>query len=287
MESQASGGEAPQRRKLNLKPRDENAASKAEAEKTSSRSNPFGAAKPRETVLAAKLGKKEEDILKEELSKDRINLRLDPEQNDQKRAAEEAVKEVEDELEAETDESKLEALKAEVAGRKEKLSTLIDGFQKMAMEKAKAGGGMRPSERRAQQMLQQGPGGYGDQPNGGGSYEGRGGGRGGYGGDYGNTRARPEPSAGGYQAAPQYGGGYDSYGAGGGRQGDQQSFGGPRAGGGGFDSYNDRGPPGGSRGRGRGRADSGEFQSAGSFGSAAPDGPAAEYTSPFTGQDRF
>lgn len=116
--------------------------------------NPFGAAKPRETVLAAKLGKKEEDILKEELSKDRINvryyfstqsylvirlpqhqvrafvqLRLDPEQNDQKRAAEEAVKEVEDELEAETDESKLEALKAEVAGRKEKLSTLIDGFQ--------------------------------------------------------------------------------------------------------------------------------------------------------------
>lgn len=36
--------------------------------------NPFGAAKPRETVLAAKLGKKEEDILKEELSKDRINV---------------------------------------------------------------------------------------------------------------------------------------------------------------------------------------------------------------------
>ena len=78
-------------------------------------------------------------------------------------------------------------------------------LQKMAIEKAKAGGGMRPSERRAQQMLQQGPGGYGDQPNGGGSYDGRGGGRGGYGGDYGNTRARPEPSAGGYQAAPQYG----------------------------------------------------------------------------------
>lgn len=58
-----------------------------------------------------------------------VQLRLDPEQNDQKRAAEEAVKEVEDELEAETDESKLESLKAEVAGRKEKLSTLIDGFQ--------------------------------------------------------------------------------------------------------------------------------------------------------------
>lgn len=58
-----------------------------------------------------------------------VQLRLDPEQNDQKRAAEEAVKEVEDELDAETDESKIEALKAEVAGRKDKLSTLIDGFQ--------------------------------------------------------------------------------------------------------------------------------------------------------------
>lgn len=58
-----------------------------------------------------------------------VQLRLDPEQNDQKRAAEEAVKEVQDELEAETDESKLEALKAEVAGRTEKLSSLIDGFQ--------------------------------------------------------------------------------------------------------------------------------------------------------------
>lgn len=76
----------------------------------------------------------------------------------------------------------------------------------MAIEKAKAGGGMRPSERRAQQMLQQG-----DQPNGAGSYEGRGAGRGGYGDreprnyDYGNTRGRPEPSAGGYQAPQQYG----------------------------------------------------------------------------------
>ena len=50
---------------------------------------------------------------------------------------------------------------------------------------------MRPSERRAQQMQQQG--GYGEQPNGAAPYESRGGGRGGY-QDYGNTRARPEPA---------------------------------------------------------------------------------------------
>lgn len=71
----------------------------------------------------------------------------------------------------------------------------------MAIEKAKAGGGMRPSERRAQQMQQQG--GYGEQPNGAAPYESRGGGRGGY-QDYGNTRARPEP-------AGQYG--YELYSA--------------------------------------------------------------------------
>lgn len=67
----------------------------------------------------------------------------------------------------------------------------VRALQKLAVEKAKAGGGMRPSERRAQQMQQEG--GYGGQPNGAAPYEGRGGGRGGY-QDYGNTRARPEPA---------------------------------------------------------------------------------------------
>ena len=67
----------------------------------------------------------------------------------------------------------------------------MHALQKMAVEKAKAGGGMRPSERRAQQMQQEG--GYGGQPTGAAPYEGRGAGRGGY-QEYGNTRARPEPA---------------------------------------------------------------------------------------------
>lgn len=58
-----------------------------------------------------------------------VQLRLTPEQNDEKREAESAVKEVEDELQAETDEAKHDALKTEVAERKDKLATLIDGFQ--------------------------------------------------------------------------------------------------------------------------------------------------------------
>ena len=85
--------------------------------------------------------------------------------------------------------------------------------QKLAIEKAKSGGGMRPSERRAQQMQQQGSGGFGDA-NGAAPYGQQGGPRGGYGGppdargfDYGSNRGRgggggyEQPLAGGYQPA--------------------------------------------------------------------------------------
>lgn len=75
-------------------------------------------------------------------------------------------------------------------------------------------------------------------------------------------------------------GGFDSYGSGGGGRsdGDQQSFGAPRTGGGGFDNYNDRAGSSGGRGRGRGRADSGDFQQAGSYGNfgGASEAPATE-----------
>jgi hypothetical protein len=36
--------------------------------------NPFGAAKPRETVIAAKMGKTEEEVLKEEVSKEKLHV---------------------------------------------------------------------------------------------------------------------------------------------------------------------------------------------------------------------
>ena len=36
--------------------------------------NPFGAAKPREAILANRLGKDELSVLQEELKKDRINV---------------------------------------------------------------------------------------------------------------------------------------------------------------------------------------------------------------------
>lgn len=58
-----------------------------------------------------------------------MQLRLTPEQNDQKQAAELAVKEAQDELEAETETEKKDALKAEIADRQEKLTSLVTGFE--------------------------------------------------------------------------------------------------------------------------------------------------------------
>lgn len=58
-----------------------------------------------------------------------LQLRLTPDQNDQKQAAELAVKEAQDELEAETDTEKKDALKAEIADRQEKLTSLVSGFE--------------------------------------------------------------------------------------------------------------------------------------------------------------
>lgn len=37
--------------------------------------SPFGEAKPRESILAGRSGRKEEDILKDELSKDKLRVR--------------------------------------------------------------------------------------------------------------------------------------------------------------------------------------------------------------------
>jgi len=63
------------RPRLNLKPRDDSAAAKLAAERdAAAKPSPFGAAKPREAILAARTGKKEEDILKEEAAKDRLHV---------------------------------------------------------------------------------------------------------------------------------------------------------------------------------------------------------------------
>lgn len=158
--------------------------------------SPFGAAKPRESVLATRLGKDERTVLQEELKKDRINvcpplqvlgnissvhllalaryllvcpqwkflmastpaalspasdrysrhkmqvsaaidlfnvgavqLRLKPEQVEQREQAEAGIQEIRTELESEEDPEKHTALREELTSREEKLEALLDSFQ--------------------------------------------------------------------------------------------------------------------------------------------------------------
>ena len=87
----------PQRRRLVLKPRDEEAVKLREAERSASTKpashicmpaptvcfqiigypaqNPFGAAKPREAILAERSGLTEQEVLQAEVKKDKLNVR--------------------------------------------------------------------------------------------------------------------------------------------------------------------------------------------------------------------
>lgn len=231
-----------------MKPRDPDAAAKADAEsKQSSRSNPFGAAKPRETVLAAKSGKSEKDILAEEAAKAKLNLRLSREERDQKEAAEQDIEDLKQVLDGESEPERKTQLEAELKEKQTAFDTLMKQFEDMALEKAKTGGGMRPSERRAQQAMQDGTGltqrGSGGLPYGGADgFENFGGRQNRGGGDYG----------GGSYGAPA-----ESFGSGGG--GGNYGFGGESGSFGGDDRR------GGGRGKGRGSSSDAGFGDGGGF----------------------
>ncbi|EIE26720.1 hypothetical protein COCSUDRAFT_52434 [Coccomyxa subellipsoidea C-169] len=306
MASPVNGAEPPRERpRLKLKPRDEAAAQRATIERAASgKSNPFGAAKPRESILANRVGKKEEDILKEEVLKEKLALRLTPDQIEAKKALEAAVEEVKQDLEVEDDATKKEALQVELKDRESKLDGLMEQFEKMAVDRAKSGEiGVRPSERRRQvEEAQLAAGGFaGGRPDGYGG--GRGfAGRGGY--DYGNGGQRGGRGGGGgfgrydsYQQAEgggSYGstyketGSYDSYGQGG--YTPAPSYG----------DNNGYGRGGGRGGRGGGRTDSAGLYDrfGGGYGAAPAEFGAAgaggfdtagevEYQSPYARQDRF
>ncbi|KAK9810780.1 hypothetical protein WJX73_006653 [Symbiochloris irregularis] len=150
-----------ERPRLNLKPRDETAAKAAAERSASSKASPFGAAKPREAVLATRLGTDERSVLAEELKKERLNLRLNKDQVEQREQAEAGIQELKTSIHQEDDAEKQAALKEELTSREQKLEEMLDGFQKLAVEQAKSGEGVRPSDRRRQleqRMLQQGSG---------------------------------------------------------------------------------------------------------------------------------
>ncbi|WPT13780.1 hypothetical protein PSENEW3_00001619 [Picochlorum sp. SENEW3] len=165
--------ERPQRRKLHLKPRDPEAAARIEAERLreSYQHGVFGDAKPREVVIADRVGKSEEDILKEEVQKEKLHvcvvvvrttgsiegshlyivglqLRLTPAQHEEKKSHEAAVKEIEDQIEKESDEKKKDLLRVELRARVETLDVLMERFVAMTLENAKSGDVPRVSQLR-------------------------------------------------------------------------------------------------------------------------------------------
>lgn len=213
--------EERQRPRLNLKPRNESAAKEEEVKRaTHARANPFGAAKPREAVLAVRSGKTEAEILEEEAKSQKINLRLNQEQRQEKETAEAAIEDLKEQITlAETPEAKVE-LQAQIDTQQGALNDLMENMAKATLERAAKGEIERPSERRAAQMQQQGMGGGGGQQAADFSNFQQGGGRapaGGYGGGAPGGSYGGGSGGGGYQQGG--GGGYQQGGGGGGGRG--------------------------------------------------------------------
>ena len=179
-------GPPQERRRLQLKPR--SAAGAAQASKNSprsSKSNPFGAAKPREEVLRAK----GVDVAAKEAELDKRVSKLPRMNKDQQETL--------DSLRSEVDFAKNELTKASTAEDKSKAQTELDKKNAEmealidSLKKADLGGGDKPtfqrvSERRAAREEGGGGGGYGGGDGGqGGGFDNFGGGgrRGGGGGN--------------------------------------------------------------------------------------------------------
>lgn len=149
-----------QRRRLQLKPRDPHAAAKKEEERLrgSHSGSLFGDAKPREVVIADRVGKTEEDVLKEEVKKEKLHLRLTPEQNQERLSHEAAVQEVQRQIDGESNEKKKDLLQIELDARQKKLDELMEEFVNMTLEHAKSGEAPRMSQLRKLQQDQVPPG---------------------------------------------------------------------------------------------------------------------------------
>ena len=181
--------------------RTEGAGSPASAPSSGSKPSPFGAARPREAVIAERTGVKESDVIKQDAATYVPKLRLSREQSDDQAALEGEVAHAKKELEeAGDDAGKAGSAKAALSAKEGELKALLDSFevreaagaqaaaprraalgtrvhpprahtdlaaaacppplgasltcappaQAMAVEQAKAGGGKRPSERRAE-----------------------------------------------------------------------------------------------------------------------------------------
>lgn len=137
--------EGANRPKLSLQPRGSTANMSSASPAKTSRPNPFGAARPREQVIAEREGKKETEVLKEQAVKEwKPNLVLTEQQREEKKAAEAELSFAKSELEKEVDPVKSKFLREEVISMEKKLDELLLSFEKMAVQTAQSGGARRP-----------------------------------------------------------------------------------------------------------------------------------------------
>lgn len=133
------------RPKLSLQPRGSASDIASSSPAKSSRPNPFGAARPREQVIAERTGKKEQEILKEQAAKEwKKNIVLTEQQREEKKAAEAELSFARSELVKEVDPTKSKALREEVNLMEKKLDELLASFEEIAVQTAQSGGSRRP-----------------------------------------------------------------------------------------------------------------------------------------------
>mmetsp|Transcript_5251 Transcript_5251/g.9093 ORF Transcript_5251/g.9093 Transcript_5251/m.9093 type:complete len:225 (+) Transcript_5251:83-757(+) len=160
-----------ERPRLNLKPRDESAAKAAETERAvKAKSNPFGDAKPRESVLAVRTGKTEAEIAREEVGNEALmRLRLSAAQQEEKGQLDALVDEIKRKLAEEEDPATKQGLELILKEREAAVIKMMEAVAAEAMRAAIAGEVQRPSERQEQRARE-----GGDEAGGGGGRGGRG-----------------------------------------------------------------------------------------------------------------
>lgn len=115
--------------------------------KPSQKSSIFGDACPREVVLAQRTGKPEKEILAEEAMHEKLHLRLTPQQESEKLRLEDFIAELDWNLDIATDARTRDALNEELKKQRLQLEALTSRFEREAIDRAKHGTGVRPSER--------------------------------------------------------------------------------------------------------------------------------------------
>ena len=102
----------------------------------------FGAAKPREAILAQRAGVDEKDVLVKEATSDDLKIRLTPEQVKVKRAKEDEIRDMLDQAKAAEeaeDEALASKLRDEAAAQHAELDEMVKGFQEQAVQAAREG----------------------------------------------------------------------------------------------------------------------------------------------------